>query len=480
MSDNHFDVVIIGSGPGGYVAAIRSAQAGFRTAVIERNKIGGTCLNIGCIPTKAIIHQADLLNELRQCVMAKTVSVCPEFAFDKVIEKSWKTAERLSKGVEYLLRENRVQLIRGTGTPLAGKRVVVRNPETPPLELTYRHLILATGSQPRFVAGLEPDGRFVISSDEALRLKELPRSIAIIGAGAIGLEFAYIYATFGCKVTLLEMMSHILPQEDEELCHLMATQLRKLKIDIFTSARIMEHKIENDQVHLVFQSEPSSPSAPAAPPTERMVDKVLVAIGRRPVLDLQALDDMGIVMDRGYVSVNENGMTSVPDIFAIGDIVPGLQLAHVASEEGLQVIDYLQGRPRPIRYQSMPRCIYCSPQYASAGILAPPPGTPESQAAASLVFPYQAIGKALAIDDYYGKIKLVYRPETLEILGVQMVGANATELIGYYVSAMDHGLTLHDLAHTVYAHPTLSEIIKESAELAVGTPIHVLPPKPKA
>lgn len=485
MPDNHFDIVIIGSGPGGYVAAIRAAQAGFRTAIIEKNKIGGTCLTIGCIPTKSIIHQADLLNDLHQSQIHKIISNCPKFDFDKIIEKSWKTAERLSKGVEYLLQENKIEVFSGTGIPQPDKKVLVLRPDTPAQEISYQYLILAMGSEPRSLPGLQTDGRHIISSNDALQLKELPRSVAIIGAGAIGLEFAYIYATFGCKVTLVEMMPHIMPQEDEELSHLMTAQLKKLKMEIFTSARILQTERDNDQVRVVFRLEiPSQGSYPTqgSYPSqdaqitpisqERIVDKVLVAIGRRPVLDGPVLSDLGIELDRGYIKVNEYGMTSVPDIFAIGDIVPGLQLAHVASEEGLRVIDYLKGNPRPIRYESIPRCIYCRPQYASSGILA------DSQPGlSSVVFPYQAIGKAIAIDDYYGKIKLVFHPINKKILGVQILGAGATELIGNYVLAIDHGLSLNDLAHTVYAHPTLSEIVRESAELAVGTPIHVLPLK---
>ncbi len=459
-----FDVVVIGGGPGGYVAAIRAAQKGLRTALVEKDKLGGTCLNIGCIPTKSIIHYIDLYQELKKGVQNKIFDILPTINWPQLIDKSRRVADRLAKSIGYLLRENGVAVFQGYGQAIAPYRIRIRSGEDEQ-EITYKNLVLATGSEPRGLPGIPFDGDRIISSNEALLMKDLPERLAIIGAGAIGLEFAYIFAAVGVEVSVIEVMPHVLPLEDPEFAELVTAQLKKMKIRFLTDTRLEELQYNETHSNLVLKQ--------GAQSSNLQVDRVLVAIGRQPVVDETTVQSLSLRCEKGFVTTDAQLATGIENVWAIGDMIPTLQLAHAASDEALNVLENLIDQSQlPIDYNLIPRCIYSSPQFAAVG-----PSRVEDSGARTVVFPYQAIGKAIAIDDYMGKLKLTFNPENGQILAVQIVGAQATELIALYALAMSQQITVQQLAHTCIAHPTLSEIVRESAEMALGLPIHLPPTK---
>jgi len=458
-----YDVIVIGAGPGGYVAAIRAAQLGLKACVVEKDKPGGICLNWGCIPTKNIIHQAEVfasqtdLEEMGLSIDTK------KFNYGKVFEKSRNAVGTLIGGVEYLLKKNRVELIRGKATIVAKNKVALADGT----EISGKNILIATGSKPMQIPGFEFDEKQVLSSTGILSLKKLPESLVILGGGAIGCEFAYIMNAFGVKVYLVEMMSHILPFEDEEIVAVLADSFEKTGVTVMTGTQAVSLKKTSKKV-VVNLKEISG--------DEKQVEaqKVLCVFGRTPNTDDIGLENIGLKTEKGYITVGDYGQTSVKGVFAIGDVVTTPLLAHVASKEGEIAVEYLAGhRPEAhIDLDVIPSAIYCQPQVASFGLReaqAKEKNIPYKKA----VFPYRGVGKAVAIGKTDGLVKTLYDPVTGEILGAHMAGYDATELIHEILLAKTGELLPEDIARMIHAHPTLSEAVMEQMRAVGGQPIHI-------
>jgi len=465
MSSSYdYDVVVIGSGPGGYVAAIRASQLKQKVALIEKDKIGGVCLNIGCIPSKSIISQAEVFRS-RTKLLAMGVKVDESgFNYENIFNASRKAADTLSKGVSYLLKKNNVEVITGTARLLSNHEVIIDDER----KISAKAIIAATGSRPRELKGFEFDGERILSSDHALMLKKLPKSVLILGSGAIGSEFAHIFNAFGAEVHLVEMMERILPMEDGEITSVLKRSFTKRGIKIYTSTKALSQKSTGDLVEVTLESQ-------SGEQTVISVEKVLAVTGRIPNSGNIGFEEVGVNVDKhGFVSVGDYNETSVKSIYAIGDIVMTPLLAHVASKEGEIAAEHIAvhnpSHPR-INPSEIPSAVYCEPQIASFGLT-------EEQAAAKGVafnkatFPYRGAGKAVAIEESEGLAKVMTDPLTKEIIGVHIVGGCATELIHEFLLAKNAELLPADIACMIHAHPTLSEIVMEAARAAEGWAIH--------
>ncbi len=464
MPERQFDIAIIGGGPGGYVAAIRASQLGFKAAVIERDRLGGICLNWGCIPTKALLRNAEILNIFRDSeewgIHQKDLS----FDFGRIIKRSRDVALRNSKGVEYLFKKYKIEHISGFGQ-LAGPGKVEVQWEGKPVEtVSAKHIIIATGARPRSLPEVKIDGKRIISSSEAMVLPAPPKSMVIIGAGAIGVEFAYFYRAFGTKVTIVEMMPTILPIEDAEISKLLASNFRKAGIEILTSTTVESAKGSKTLDIVVVTKEGRR---------EITADIALMAVGVQGNVEEIGLENLGVKVDRSWIQVDDFGRTSVEGIYAIGDVAGPPWLAHVASREGVVCVEAIAGRnPAPIDYENIPSCTYCQPQVASVGL------TEEKAIAAGHQikvgrFPFTASGKARAIGETEGLVKLLFDAKYGELLGAHILGSDATEMIAELTVAKTLETSAHQLAHTIHAHPTLSEAIMEAAANAYGEAINI-------
>jgi len=410
-----FDVVIVGGGPGGYVAAIRAGQLGLRTALVEREDIGGVCLNWGCIPTKALLRNAEVLSLIQR---AKDFGITVEGVkadYGQAVDRSRRVVKRLTTGVQALLKKNRVEVVIGTAHLRDSSSVVVK-PEGD--TLTTRHIILATGARPRTLPGVTVDGQRITTYREAIVDRNVPKSVVIVGAGPIGMEFAEVYHAYGSEVTVVEMLPHLLPLEDEEVSETMERVCRRKGLGFRTSARVETITETEDGLSLRL-----------ADGEQLLAERVLIAIGVRPNSEELGLDSVGVATERGFIQVDEQMRTNVPGIFAIGDVTGKLPLAHVAMAQGVIAAEAIAGEsPPPLNYNALPRCTYTSPQVASIGLS-------EAQAKEQGFevkigkFPYRANGKALAIDDYEGFVKIVSDARYGEILGVHMIGPEVTELL---------------------------------------------------
>jgi dihydrolipoamide dehydrogenase len=464
-----YDVVVIGSGPGGYVAAIRAAHLGLRTALVEKDgKLGGTCLLRGCIPTKALLHSADLLTEFKHAKdFGITLPGPAEIDVAGVQRARAKVVERSSAGVAYLMKQNKIEVHTGRGRLADAHTVLVEKAAGETARLETKNIIVATGSVPRELPFLKIDRRRIVTSDEMLELTAVPKSLLVLGAGAVGVEFASIYSRFGSDTTLVEMLDRLLPIEDAEVSAEIERAFRKRGITCLTSTKLEKAEVAGERVVASLVDKEG-----AAQTLE--VDMVLVAIGRAPVTADLGLDELGIKRDKGgYVEVDKLMRTAVPHIYAIGDIVRTPWLAHVASAEGILAVDHIAGRQvQPLKYRNMPSCTYCEPQVASAGY---------SEAAAREAgyevkvgkFPFSALGKARILGANEGFVKVVADAKFDEVLGVHMVGPSVTELIAEACVALQLEATSEELAHTVHAHPTLSEAVGEAAHGALGRPLHL-------
>ncbi|HKJ25722.1 MAG TPA: dihydrolipoyl dehydrogenase [Myxococcota bacterium] len=465
MAADRFDVVVIGSGPGGYVGAIRGAQLGMKVAVVEADRAGGVCLNWGCIPSKALLTGAELVETLRQ--KGETFGVRAgnlELDYGKVVDHSRACADRLRKGVEGLLKKNQIEFIAGRGR-LSGKTTVEVEGDAP-RTLEAAHVMLATGSGELVPKGLEVDGESVLTSREALESKRVPEKLVIIGAGAVGVEFAYVYANYGSKVTILEMADQMLPGADADVAKALQREFRRKKIDVQLGTRFERVKQANGGVRIdVTRGEESA---------EVDADQVLVAIGRSPHSAGLGLEELGIELDRrGFVPVDGKLRTSVPSVLAIGDLAGPPLLAHKASEEGVAAMEYLAEVKRPpLDHFKIPGCIYCQPQVAWIG-------RTEAQAREAFgddvrvgKFPFTASGKAIATGHTAGFVKIIAEPRYNEIVGAHVVGHGATELVAEMALAMTLESTTAEVAATSHAHPTLSEAILEAALDAEGRVIN--------
>ena len=464
--DNTYDLIVIGAGPGGYVAAIRAAQLGLRTAVVEREHVGGICLNWGCIPTKSLLRNAEVLSLLKRGKEFGFTFDNLQVDFAGAIRRSRQVSGRLVKGVQALLKKNKIDLVKGEGRLLASDRVAV---EPGGQVLEARHIILATGARARSIPGLAIDGERIITSRHALAREECPESIIIVGAGAIGVEFAHLYHVYGAKVTLVEMLPRILPLEDEEISKTLTSLLKRRKIAVRTGTRTEGATITDDGVAVRVKNADSDQEETLT------TEVVLVAIGVQPSSDNVGLDTAGVKVDRrGFVPVDGFMRTNVPGTYAIGDLTGKLLLAHVASAQGIVAAEHIAGhRTLPIEdYVFMPRCTYCHPQVASLGLTETQANERGHEIKVSK-FPFRANGKALGLAEREGFVKIIADTVSGEILGVHMIGPEVTELLPELALARTLEATSEEIARTVHAHPTLSEVIMEAAHGIEGQPIHL-------
>lgn len=463
-----FDVVVIGSGPGGYVAAIKAAQLGLRTAVVEKDPShGGTCLNVGCIPTKVMIHSSELFENMAHLAEHGVMVDGYRFDMEKLHKRKDRIVTTLTKGVAFLLKKNGVEVFKGLGSFVDAHTLRVTPGEGEAQEIRAAHVVIATGSVPKELPHIRFDGNHILSSTDMLRLPAPPARLAVLGAGAVGVEFASVYAALGSQVTIVEMLPHLLPIEDEEVSIELEKAFKKRKISALTSTRVESVRIEGEEAILTVTD--------ASGQTKEMAfDKVLLAIGRGPSTEGLNPAAAGLELEpRGTIAVDEHCRTRIPHIFAIGDVIATPQLAHVASAEGILAVSTIAGREtHPINYRNIPSCTYSSPQVGSTGLT-------EARAKEAgyevkvARFPFSAIGKARIEDTTDGFIKMVTDANTGEILGVHMVGAIATELVAETVLAIQLECTAEEVAHAIHPHPTISEALMEAAHAASGQAIHI-------
>ncbi len=460
-----YDIIVIGSGPGGYVAAVRAAQAGKRTAIVEREALGGVCLNWGCIPTKALLKSASVYHYVKNAA-AYGIDIEGEAKADisKIVARSRGVAETMSKGIDFLMKKNKIDVLRGHGSIESKGVVAVENEEGRTL-YEADHIILATGARPRQMPFIPVDGEKIITSREALVIKELPESIVVIGSGAIGSEFAFLFAQLGVKVTIVEYLPNLMPLEDEEVSKTMERAFRKMRATVYTGTTVKAARV-NDEGRCEVDIEGKKGA-------ETLVaDMVLAAVGIKTNTENIGLEKVGIELERDKIKVNEHYQTAVEGIYAIGDLIPTPALAHVASAEAIHCIDVICGRsPQPIDYSTIPSCVYTSPEVASVGLT-------EKQAAEKGIklkvgrFQFTASGKAAAAGERDGFVKLLFDAATDKLIGAHFVGMNVTEMIAEPTVAKALGATAEVLAHTIHPHPTMNEAVMEAAEAALGHAIH--------
>ncbi len=462
---NAYDMIVVGSGPGGYVAAIRASQLGMKTAVVEKENLGGICLNWGCIPTKALLKSAEVMDYLQHAedygLSAEKVS----HDFTKVVERSRGVADTMSKGVNFLLRKNKVDVIEGHGKLSPGKKVVVTDKDGKTTSYDAKHIILATGARARSLPSMPIDGEKVIGYRKAMTMEKQPESMIIAGSGAIGMEFAYFYATMGTKVTVVEFLDRILPREDEEVSKQMTRIYKKKGVDIMTSTEVTAVDTSGKGVVATIKTKKGEEKLEA--------DVLLSAVGVVANLEELGLGNLGIKTERGKVLVDDFYQTNVPGIYAIGDMTPGPALAHMASHEGISCVEKIAGLDvEPIDYGNIPSCTYTVPEVASVGMTE----AEAKEAGYELKvgkFPFSASGKATASGKKDGFVKLIFDAKYGELLGAHMIGDHVTDMIAEIVMARKLETTGHELIGGVHPHPTMSEAVMEAAAAAYGEVIHI-------
>jgi dihydrolipoamide dehydrogenase len=458
-----YDVAVIGSGPGGYVAAIKGSQLGLKIALIEKYpKFGGTCLHWGCIPTKALLLNAELyekaLNGKEFGILYKDVNL----DFRLVKARKDKIVKKLAGGTDFLMKKNRVATLRGRGVLAAPGVVHVQGEAN--AEVRARNLVVATGSEAKLIPGLELDGRHILTNKEILDLESVPKSLLIVGAGAVGVEFASIFSRFGAEVTIVEMLPRVTPLEDEEISEELRKALAKRRIKILTDARLENLAVRDGQVQAAVTV--------GGETKEITAEKALIAVGRRPVTEGIGLESLGVATMRGYITVNEGMQTSVPGVFAIGDVTPTQQLAHLASHEGILAMRRIAGEAAEgINYDLVPNCTFTTPEVASVG-LTERAARERGFDVVSARFPFAAVSKATILGENEGFVKIVCDGKYKEILGVHMIGPHVTELIGEATALIGLEATAADVSHLIHAHPTVSEAIMEAAHAIYGAAIH--------
>ncbi len=456
-----YDIIVVGSGPGGYVAAIRASQLGLKTAIVERAETGGVCLNWGCIPTKALLKSAQIYAYCKSAAgygIDLTGEVRPDL--EKIVARSRGVAETMSKGIAFLLKKNKIDLIPGFGRLAAPGQLDVDG-------TVYEadHIILATGARPREMPFMPVDGEHVITSKQALTLRKLPETMIVVGSGAIGSEFACFYATLGTRVTIVEYLPQLLPLEDEEVSKYMERSFRKLRATVMTSTTVKSVAVNSEgKCEVAVEGKKGSETLTA--------DVVLSAVGIQSNLENTGIEELGIAVERGKVVVDSYYRTNVQGVYAIGDIVPGPALAHVASAEAICCVEAICGlNPSPVDYTNIPSCVFTTPEVASVGM------TEQAAREQGLEYkvgryPFTASGKATAAGDRDGFVKLIFGPDD-KLLGAHLVGANVTEMIAEPTLAKAMGATAHQIARTIHAHPTMNEGTLEAAEAASGVAIHL-------
>jgi len=462
----NYDIIVIGSGPGGYVTAIRASQLGLKTAIIERESLGGICLNWGCIPTKALLKSANVFEYLTHAkdygITVKDASV----DFNAMIDRSRGVADGMSNGIQFLMKKNKIDVIKGSGKIKAGKKVDVTDADGKVTEYSAeKALILATGSRSRQLPNLPQDGEKIIGYREAMTLKTQPKKIVVVGSGAIGVEFAYFYNAIGTQVTVVEYLPNIVPIEDEDVSKQLEKSFKKAGVKVMTNSSV--ESVDTSGKGCIV-------SIKTAKGEEKIeCDIVLSAVGIQANIENIGLEEVGIVVDKGRILVNDFYQTNIPGYYAIGDIVPGQALAHVASAEGIICVEKIAGQsPEALDYGNIPGCTYSNPEVASVGI------TEKAAKDKGLdikigKFPFSASGKASAAGVKDGFVKLIFDAKYGELLGAHMIGANVTEMIAEIVSISKLETTGHDIIKTVHPHPTMSEAIMEAAAAAYGEVIHL-------
>ncbi|WEK35164.1 MAG: dihydrolipoyl dehydrogenase [Candidatus Pseudobacter hemicellulosilyticus] len=465
-----YDVVVLGSGPGGYVAAIRASQLGFKTAIIEKESLGGICLNWGCIPTKALLKSAQVMEYINHAKdFGIEASGQPDFT--AVIKRSRGVAEKMSKGVQFLMKKNKIDVVMGYGKLKAKGQVEVSGADGKTQVVEGKHIIVATGGRSRELPALKQDGKKVIGYREAMVLPEQPKSMIVVGSGAIGVEFGYFYASLGTKVTIVEFMPRIVPVEDEDISKELEKNFKKKGIDVLTNAEVTSVDTSGNGVKAKIKNQSGESVLEA--------DILLSAVGVTANIENIGLETLGIKTEKGRISVDKYYQTNVPGVYAIGDCAPGQALAHVASKEGIICVESIaynekkyNHQPEALDYQNVPGCTYCTPEIASVGFT-------EKQAKEAGYevkvgkFPLSASGKASAAGHTEGFVKVIFDAKYGEWLGTHMIGYNVTELIAETVVARKLETTYHEVLNSIHPHPTISESIKDAIEVAYGEAIHL-------
>lgn len=461
----NYDVIVLGSGPGGYVAAIRASQLGLKTAIVERESLGGICLNWGCIPTKALLKSANVFEYIQHSADYGITVNNPKADLGMMVKRSRDVANGMSNGIQFLMKKNKIDVIKGSGKVKAGKKIDVKGEDGKTTTYEAKNIIIATGARSRELPNLKQDGKKIIGYREALVLPSLPKSMVVVGSGAIGVEFAYFYNTLGVKVTVVEFMPTIVPVEDEDVSKQLEKSFKKQGMEILTESSVESVDTSGTGCKVKVKTKKGEQIIEA--------DIVLSAVGITANIENIGLEEVGIATDKGRVIVNEFYQTNIPGYFAIGDIVPGPALAHVASAEGIICVEHIAGHhPEPLDYKNIPGCTYCNPEVASVGMT-------EKQAKEAGIeikvgkFPYSASGKASAAGAKDGFVKLIFDAKYGELLGGHLIGANVTEMVAELVAVRKLETTGHELIRTVHPHPTMSEAIMEAAAAAYGEVIHL-------
>lgn len=465
MAEKSYDVLIIGGGPGGYVAAIRAAQLGLKTAVVESKHLGGICLNWGCIPTKALLRSAEVFHYMENAADYGLSAGKPSFDIDAVVKRSRGVAGQLSNGVGYLMKKNKIDVITGEGALEGGGKVKVTGKDAGTYQA--KNIILATGARPRALPGMEPDKKLIWTYFEAMVPETMPKSLLVVGSGAIGIEFASFFNTMGAEVTVVELLPQILPVEDHEIAKLARKRFEKQGIKIITEAKVTKVDKAANAVTATIQGKDGKEQTIKA-------DRMISAVGVQGNIENIGLEKAGVKTDRGIIVADGYGRTNVEGVFAIGDVAGPPMLAHKAEHEGVICVEKIAGQPNvhPMDKLKIPGCTYCNPQIASVGLTE----TKAKEAGYKLKvgrFPFIGNGKAIALGEPEGLVKTIFDADTGQLLGAHMIGAEVTELIQGYVVAMNLESTEEDLMHTVFPHPTLSETMHESVLDAYGKVIHV-------
>ncbi|PWH87166.1 dihydrolipoyl dehydrogenase [Brumimicrobium oceani] len=461
-----YDIIVVGSGPGGYVTAIRASQLGLKTAVVEKESLGGVCLNWGCIPTKALLKSANVFDYLNHSEDYGITVKDAKADFGKIIKRSRDVADGMSKGVQFLMKKNKIDVINGTGKVIAGKKVEVTDADSK--KETYaaaKGIIIATGARSRQLPNLPQDGKNIIGYREAMTLEKQPKKMVVVGSGAIGIEFAYFYNSLGTDVTVVEFQDNIVPVEDKDVSKELAKSLKKQGIKVMTSSSVEKVDVKGGTCKVNIKTKKGEENIEC--------DVVLSAVGIEANIENIGLEDVGIATDKGKIMVNDFYQTNIPGYFAIGDCVPGQALAHVASAEGILCVEKIAGHnPEPLDYNNIPGCTYASPEIASVGY------TEEQAKEAGYElkigkFPFSASGKASAAGAKEGFVKLIFDAKYGELLGGHMIGMNVTEMVAELVAVRKLETTGEELIKTVHPHPTMSEAVMEAAAAAYGEVIHL-------
>lgn len=460
-----YDVIVLGSGPGGYVTAIRASQLGLKTAVVEREALGGICLNWGCIPTKALLKSANVFEYIEHAEEYGISVAAPKADFGGMVSRSRGVADGMSKGVQFLMKKNKIDVIMGNGKLLPGKQLEVTDEAGKKQVLSADHIIIATGARSRQLPSIPQDGKNIIGYREAMTLAEQPKRMVVVGSGAIGVEFAYFYNAIGTEVTVVEYLDRIVPVEDADVSKQLEKSFKNSGIKVMTSSEVLGVESKGNEQVVKIKTKKGEESVAC--------DVVLSAAGVVANIENIGLEDVGIVVDNGKVVVDDYYATNIPGYYAIGDCVPGPALAHVASAEGITCVEKIAGHsPEPIDYGNIPGCTYCFPEVASVGMT-------EAQAKEAGheikvgKFPFSASGKASASGHKDGFVKLVFDAKYGELLGGHMIGANVTEMVAELVALRKLETTGHELIKTVHPHPTLSEAVMEAAAAAYDEVIHL-------